>query len=514
MESDQKPRLLYFNGPWDYLGKRLYTSYILPFRRLLEQDFEVISVEGDCDLSDEVEKHRPEAILFHTGTESNNERDVSITRTECYREIPRMGYMYRDPISPSRIGPINRLLRWGVDQVFTCNRPSDSPIPFFENSFYVPWWVDDAIFRDYGEKKSYPITLAGAGWLSEQSFYTWRFPVFAQLVLKFPLFHVPVFQNHKIEDAFVGVKYARLLNQSLCAGGCGSVNRFLTLKLLEIPASRCCLITQEIDVLKAIGFVDNVNCVFVDEKSAGEKVQALLDDPVRLQEITDAGYELVHRRHTQRNRRIFIEWFRLWKTRGLEQRIVQTDPLGPLQLVSVKEPATLSNFPTESPVVEALIAGYQLISDRRIPEALEKFDWVLKVIPYVAEARLGAGICELELNNLKQSASHFLSNLDIQTKQQTSQYPDVISISYLAVVFARMSDLGHAIQVLKKSLGYKHPALNSLCWVLATKHGSLKEKNAMFQVIEGDESKTIETVHLLPSWRFREWADRWSALLP
>jgi hypothetical protein len=509
MDSDSKPRLLYFNGPWDYLGERLIASYVVPFRRLLDQDFQVVSVEGDCDLRDEVEKHRPDAILFHTGTESNREREVTITRTDAYREIPRMGYMYRDPISPSRIAPMNRMTRWGVDQVFTCNRRSDSPIPFFADSIYVPWWIDDTVFRDYGEAKTYPITLAGAGWLSAHFFYTWRQPIFAQLVLRFPIFHVPVFQNHKSQDAFVGTHYARLLNQSLFAAGCGSANRYLTLKLLEIPASRCCLITEETEVLKAMGFVDGANCVFADEKNVVQKVQALLDDPARLQAITDAGFEMVHRCHTQRQRKVFIEWFRLWKSREAGQRVVQTNPLEPLQIVSENDAVPEYRFPTENPVFEGLHAGYRLIDEAKWSEALSKFESVLAVIAYIAEARLGAGICALHLNNLQGAAKHFSSNLENQSQLRITQHPDVISIAYLAVVLVKQNLIADAVEVLRKSAGSRNPALNSLCWLLAARHKSLKARDPMFQIAEGDETTTTHTLHLLPAMGFQAWAERW-----
>jgi hypothetical protein len=340
MESLQKPRLLYFNGPWNHLGERLVTSCVMPFRRLLDQDFEVISVEGDCNLSDEVEKHRPDAILFHPGTGSNKQKEVTIARADSYREIPRMGYMDQDLINPAYIPPMNR---WGVDQIFTRNRASVLPPAFSKDSFHLPSWIDASIYRDYGESKTYPIVLAGAGWLLTDPSVPWRHAIFAQLVMRFPIFHVPAAQNRKSPDVFVGADYARLLNRSLCAPRCGSVNQFLTSELLEIPASRCCLITQESEELKAAGFIDTVNCIFADEKSVVQKLQMLLDEPARLQAITDAGYELVHRRHTKNQRRMLIEWFRLWRSRVPGQQIIQANPLDSLQLTS-----SVASVPAES----------------------------------------------------------------------------------------------------------------------------------------------------------------------
>ena len=108
MNVPARPRLLYFNGPWDFLGERMRRSFIEPFHALLAQDFEVISVEGDRDFAREVEQHRPDLVLFHSGCEAPREPAVTITNTDAYPELPRIGYIYRDPFSPSRLIAMNR----------------------------------------------------------------------------------------------------------------------------------------------------------------------------------------------------------------------------------------------------------------------------------------------------------------------------------------------------------------------------------------------------------------------
>ncbi|MEO6004648.1 MAG: glycosyltransferase [Opitutus sp.] len=508
-----RPRLLYFNGPWDYLGDRMIAAYMDPFRRLLEQDFEVISVQGDRNLRKEVEEHRPDMILFHTGTESDKEREIRIIETNAYPEIPRIGYMYRDPISSSRIAAVNRLLRWGVHQTFTCFRPSDAPSRFFENTIYVPWWIEEDLYKDYGLTKDYPISLTGAGWLSGRFFYTWRFPIFSQLISRFPVFHVPVLENHQSGNAYIGERYARLLNQSMFSAGCGSVNRFLTLKPLEIPACRCCLIAEETEVFKAIGFKDGVNCVFADESNVGSKVQALLDNPDRLQQITDAGYELVHQQHTTRSRRMFIEWYHLWKAKGPGQRIVQINPLQPLQLVD-ENARPMYEFPSENPLVETLRAGYDLFAQKRWKEALAKFENVLGIIPYVAEARLGAGICQFHLHRLDLAQQHLLYNIQTQIRQKTDAWPDVINQAYLAIVWIKMGRRDSAIALLAQRSDLRHPALNSLRWLVASKKAELRRKEPAFQIVEGDETQNVETLHVFPARTFAEWDAVWCELLP
>ena len=509
---EARPRLLYFNGPWDYLGERLIVSYVEPFRRLLDQDFEVVSLSGDRDFAAEVKKHSPDMVLFHTGTESPLEREVTITHTDAYPDLPRVGFVFRDPASPSRLAAMNRLRTWRVNQVFTDFRASDSPCDFFKDSIYLPWWVDDTVFRDYGETKELPITLTGSGWLSSQ-FYTWRRPVFLQLAPRLPVFHVPAFGTHQKNDAYVGESYARLLNRSLFSGGCGSVSRYITLKLLEIPATRCCLLTEETEALKAAGFADGVNCVFATPENVAAKVQALLDDPARLQGITDAGFQLVHAKHTQRNRRQFAEWLQLWKARKAGERIVQVHPFEPLQLVDAETPSPASTFPVENPLNDALLEGYRLLEGHQEREALAKFEWVIGIIAYVAEARLGAAMCHLRLGDANAALQHLARIVWAQVNQFAYKRPDPISLSLHAIALVRAGDLPQAFNVLASTAPIKHPALNALRWTFSQRWQELRRKSPAFQIAENDETQNVESVHLLPSRSFASWAATWSEYL-
>ena len=499
-----RPRLLYFNGPWNYLGERMIQSYIEPFRRLLEQDFEVISVEGNRDFRQEVETHRPDMVLFHTGCEAPGEPEVTITNTDAFPGIPRMGYMFRDPFSPSRMATMNRMRTWRVDQVITDFRPTDTPAPYFKDTMYLPWWIDDRLFRDYGETKSLCVTLTGSGWLS-QCIYKWRKEICLQLLPRFPIFHAPSLGNRQNNHDYTGERYARLLNRSQFSAGCGTINRYLTMKLLEIPAARCCLVTEEIEVLKAIGFKDGVNCIFADAQNVAAKVQALLDDPARLQSITDAGYSLVHQHHTQRNRRIFSDWYRLWQSKGPDQRVVQVNPLEPLQIIAGDSPVPSTTFPRENPVADALTEGYRLLAASRWNDALVKFDWVLAIIPCVAEARLGAALCLMRLGRLADATPHLRYNLNLMVGHFGYVHPDPIDMAFIGVLCLRMKDANSAVNMLGKYTQVRHPALNAMRWILAQTIPGIASQ-PVFKIQEGDETTNVETVHLLPQQTFADWA--------
>ena len=511
--SEARPRLLYFNGPWDYLGARIRRSYAEPLGRLLAQDFEVVSVSGSCDFAREVERHQPDAVLFHSGIGAHSEPEITIRNVDAFPELPRMGYVLRDPFSSLRTAAINRLRAWRVHQVFTPFRVSDSPAPVFRDSIYVPWWIDDSVFHDYGEEKSIPISLTGGGWFPRSAFYPWRFAVAAKLLPRFSVLHLPVQLPHLAGHAFVGGEYARALNRSLISGGCGSINRFLTLKPLEIPAARCCLLTEETEVMKAVGFRDGVNCVFADEHTVAEKVQALLDDPARLRAITDAGHRLVHERHTQRHRRMFIEWYRLWRIRGAGQRVAQSDPFGPLQLIDAAAPTPPVQFPTENPFIAGVEAGYGALAAGRNAEALGHFQSALDAFPYMAEARLGAAICHLR-EGRHQSAFDDLGHFQNFEWQhcEVPRHPDVLVLAHLALLLLfRAPEAG--LGLLEKFSHLRHPALNALRWVIANRRGEFGKRAARLVASDQDDSRNIEAVHLLPEQDFCGWVKTWTGYL-
>jgi hypothetical protein len=423
-----------------------------------------------------------------------------------------MGWVFRDPFSPSRLASMNRLRAWGVHQVFTDFQPADSPVPYFAESIYVPWWVDDTIFRDYGLRKDLPITLTGSGWLA-RLFYVWRQPVFLQLAQRLPVYHVPAFETHQKNDAYIGESYARLLNRSLVSAGCGSACRYVTLKMLEIPGSRCCLLTEDTAAARAFGFADGVNCVFADEKNVVAKVQALLDDPARLRAITDAGFELVHSRHTRRQRRMFAEWYALWKTRPPGQRIVQVHPLEPLRLVAEGGNAP-NSFPHDNPLMERLQEGYRLIEAGRPAEAAEKFQWVRTVIPYVAEANLGLAICHLLQDQPAQAVQLAEYILTISVKLSNYPRPDPVSLAFAAIARLRLGQPEKAFELLARHARIHHPALNALRFLVAGQWPAFRKKLPDWRSDDGSNLRNSESIQLLPARDFAGWTDYWAGWLP
>lgn len=185
-----KPRMLFVNGPWGHLGHRIRKSFIEPLQRLLEQDFSLINTPYPCDLAEQIEVHQPDVILLHTGMECPEEPQLLLLNNGHRPEVPRIGYIWRDPFTATRKIAMTRLHQWGVRHVITAFRPSDAPVSYFRDTYYLPFWADDTLYRDYGEAKTIPVSLSGAGWFS-RCIYEWRQDVCFSLLPSVPILHAP-----------------------------------------------------------------------------------------------------------------------------------------------------------------------------------------------------------------------------------------------------------------------------------------------------------------------------------
>jgi hypothetical protein len=247
-----------------------------------------------------------------------------------------------------------------------------------------------------------------------------------------------------------------------------------------------------------------VNCIFADANNVVAKVMALANDGPLLRAITDAGFTLAHERHTQRNRRVFAEWFQLWKTKKPGERIVQINPLEPLRLVAADEPAPACTFPAENPLADAIVEGHRLMAESRWADALAKFDWIIAIVPCVAEARIGAALSLVRLDRPAEAVPHLRYNLQLMLEHFRFSQADPIDMAVAAAVFMRVKDAKTAVVILDRNPQLRHPALNAARWIFAKAHPALAQRPA-FQIAEGDETSNTETVHILPQKTFREW---------
>ena len=113
--------------------------------------------------------------------------------------------------------------------------------PSIRRQDYLHSPPNDELFRDYGETKSVPVSMLGAGFLSS-NFYPWRRRITPKIIENFPFFHAPrpMPRPHMI----VGENYARMINRSHFVVGCGGASILWSPRFLRFGA-RSILVTQD-----------------------------------------------------------------------------------------------------------------------------------------------------------------------------------------------------------------------------------------------------------------------------
>ncbi len=393
-----KPKLVFFR--WDHRPNERFARYILLHiddqLRCLRQFFDVVLIQEDCDYSEVCARHQPDLALFEIGWQLNISRRIEIRNTSAFPEIPRAALLNADPWSPTRSGFLSDLADWGIGTAFSISTAVHDYLPqSLDQVFIWPNFIDPALFRDYGAEKTIPIMLSGG----RGEMYPWRRRVFPLLAASYPCLEPPHlgYAAANASKMLWGEPYARTLNASQFSPTCGTVANDIVRKHLEIPGARCCLITQKSHSVEEAGFVHMINCVFADADDVLEVVDALSKDPERLKSITDAGYALVHSRHTTAQRSQIHQWFVLQKDLAPHLRIVQKGPFGDLSVVSRKGAEFSAEIRTnkEGPDRILLRRGRESLVLGDPDAARSHFNGAVSYMPDSLEGRFGLALCDL-----------------------------------------------------------------------------------------------------------------------
>jgi len=506
--NTEKPRLLYFNGPWDYVAERMRMSAVR-FEMLLRRFFDVVSVEGSCDFDQCVDQYQPDLVLFSTGCECIAEPDVRILNTHTHNDIPRLAHMWRDPFTPTRLKPLNLFEQWGVDQVFFTMRRSDLSEQF-DKCIYLPQWVEDDLFKDYGLEKVIPVYLVGSGWLGNSGLTPWRKIAGPRILQAMPALHAPSLGNWE-KELITGENYARMLNRSYFAPSCGTICNYMTIRNLQVPASRCCLVVQDCKMVRAFGFKDGVNCLMSDGVDIVDKMKRLLNEPERLQVITDAGFTLVHENHTEKNRTQILDWYKLWKTRKPGQRIVQYDPFEPLQLVDEGSPMP-SDPNADNPLFDKLKEGYKFIDQKRYDEALSLFTMVHEHVSYNGEANVGIGLCFFAKGEWEKAFAAFYANVRFMMVMKATVL-DPVHQAFACVAALRANRAKEAVALAKMQIHVRHPALDSAREITISSIKGVERDPQLLASIVPNQVQNMVAIQLLPVMTRSEWFDYMCSVL-
>jgi len=329
-----KPNLVLIRSDVSHLSIIMQDAVYKDKEYALSFYFNVSIVSEDCQVEEIEYKYNPDLIVFMYHPVFNLK--LKIIGVENVK-IPKIGFLLVDEISPERYISINYYESLKVDAFFSTG---SSYTHYYsscrEKLFFLPWFIIPEKVKDYKQQKEYTFFLSS----HNQQTYPWRQKVFPVIENKYDVYRLPY---PKEGDKLVyGAEFSRQINRSQFSAACGGYSNAMVLKHVEIPGSATCLVTEETDIVKKAGFQDMVNCVFADEKNIIKKIDYLKQEAIKLEDITKRGYELVHEKHTAKNRSQVFEWYTLYKSKRDNEKIVQPEPFGPLRLLPIT--STLNNY--------------------------------------------------------------------------------------------------------------------------------------------------------------------------
>jgi hypothetical protein len=497
---EDKPKLLFFQYRYDKRLPAFLLMHTLDHVKCLSQFFDVTVIRHDCDYDAMCERYQPALTLFESGVNHVTCRRPNILNTESHPHIPKLGLHNADGFCNARAGFLSDMDRWGIDTFFAISTVAAEHTPEIADDLFVwPNFVDPALYRDYGIRKNIPVLLIG----NSNAMYPWRRKISKLLSERFPsVIHPhPGYQAQRVDVPY-GERYARLLNASSIVPACGTVARDIVRKHFEIPACRACLVTERSPALEAAGFRDMENCIFADEDDVVDKVFTLFRSPEALVDVTRAGYDLVHARHTLRQRSQILQWLLLWRTRQPGERIVQATPFDPLTTAPAS--AGGSAYMSGGGVHLALLRdGDAPFRRGRYADAKRLYATCMSYMPWMPEPRLRLALCHLCEGDARSAQELIEPLLEFTLGYYRAFDPDPVEWAYFIVSALCLGRMDEAIRRAREFAWLRHPELDRARWLSMVASGKREAPPTDVGI-----GKRRRSIHQLPDQTFDEWVDR------
>jgi hypothetical protein len=506
--SGDKPKLIFFQWKYDPNLPAFLLNHAHDHVKGLSHFFDVTVINENCDYQEVCDRYRPDMTLFEAGLDNLTCRKPVITNTHTHPHIPKAALHNADAFSGARAGFLSDLHHWGVETVFAIAATAAEHTPDISANIIVwPNFIDPDVYRDYGERKSIPVLLTG----NRTTFYPWRQKVFRQVSEYFPSLQSPhpgYEAGSSLITFMVGENYARTLNASSIVPSCGTVAMEVVRKHFEIPACRSCLVTERSPALEAAGFVDMQNCVFADEHDVLDKLSYLFRNTDVLARITDAGHQLVHSRHTLRQRDEVRRWFDLQKQLRSGQKVVQTTPFGPLSIVDAGQGYQHPHLVSNGLHLKLLSQGHEALRAGKLDEAELAYVKCLNYMRWLPEAKLGLAQASLLRGNAGRARDLLESSIGYVVNQYGAADPDPVEWAYLIVSLLCQGNREAALAAAGRYPRLKHPELDRARWVAAFLSGKATAGLPM-----GNGTSRRRTLHPSPLLGPKEWIDRIRSML-
>lgn len=476
--------------------------------KCLSEFFEVTVINQDCDYRQICDKYQPDLTLFESGVKYTGSRRLNIKNTSAYPEIPKLGFHNGDPWCDCRAGFLSDMERWDIEIFFSIGNTLAERTPeIAENLFVWPNFIDTDIYRDYGQTKIIPVLVNG----NVGSLYPWRQKINKVITQYYPSLICPHlgYENRSEWRMLHGEQYARTINASWFVPTCGTVTRDIVRKHFEIPASKSCLLTERSPALEAAGFIDMKNCIFADENDVLDKLSYLFKNINELERIIHAGYQLVHSKHTLKQRDQIFQWFNLYKNLKPNQKIVQTNPFAPLTITEKLPEIKNSHIISQGLDLVLLQQGDENLWSGKYEEAEVLYLKCLNYIPWMPEPKLRLTLCNLYKGNAKTALDWILQPTQYTLEVYNAFDPDPVEWAYCIISLLCLGKLAEAVKQAKQFPSLSHPELNRTRWAI----DFLASGGNIAPLLHNEQLKHRYSIHQLPNRSFKEWIEHLCIML-
>jgi hypothetical protein len=500
-KETNKPRLVFFQ--WNHLGLPAFLQlHMQQHIKCLSEFFDVVVINKDCDYEKICNIYQPDLALFESGYRTTNSKKITIKNTSAHPEVPKIGLHNGDAWCDCRVGFISDMDHWGIKVYFTIGTTMAEHTPqLADNLFVWPNFIDSDIYKDYGQYKIIPVLFNG----NLNPLYPWRQKIFNIVSKCYPSLIFPHlgYESHS-QVMFHGEQYARTINASWFVPACGTVAKEVVRKHFEIPGSRSCLITEKTPSLEAAGFIGMKNCVFADEEDVLDKLHYLFKNQDEIEKITNAGYNLVHAKHTLKQRDQILQWFNLNKNLKPNQRIVQLNPFGNLSVVEKKTLTGNTHITSDGPHLMLMSQGDEKLWEGRYDEAECLYLKCLDFIPWMSEPKLKLAVCNLYQNRAKDALDWIIKPIQYNLGSYKALDPDPIEWAYLIIGLLCDGNLIDAVIRAKQFPMLRHPELNRAR--LITEY--FQNKDGGLPASKYQSSNFRHSIHQLPCLSFINWLNK------
>lgn len=398
--------------------------------KCLSQFFDVSVIDQDADYEDICDRIHPDLAVFETGLNLLSCRRPKIKNVRSCRSVPKLALINADAWCETRAGTISEMEQWDVEAAFSISVTAVEHMrSMWDRIFVWPNCVDPQLYRDYGESKIIPVLLTGA----KGPQYPWRRKLYQLVADHYPSLVCPhggYGSKSSAGQVLFGERYARTINASLIVPTCGTVAKEVVRKHFEIPACKACLVTEKSPGLEAAGFVDMQNCVFANDGDILEKIEFLFRQPEKLVAITEAGYALIHSRHSTAQRDQFLQWLKLRRTLGTDQRIVQKGPFASLSVVSKDSRERSGHIISHGFHLQLLEEGDRLLRAGSYEAAKQCYVRSLELMRRLPEAKFRLAVCNLYLGNPAAAEQLLFENIQYTVSDYKAGDPDPVEWAY------------------------------------------------------------------------------------